>query len=89
MDTETTGLPDEKGAPGIVTLGMTKVENRKPTESIEFKLKPYRKIKEEAERVHGISNEEASNFSSFYKEWPSITPWLDGQVIVIHNKGFD
>lgn len=89
LDTETTGLPDEEGQPGIVTLGFTKVEDRVPTESVEFKLKPYRTIHKEAEHIHGISNEEAKKFPSFDKEWPLIKPWLDGQVVVIHNKSFD
>jgi len=89
LDTETTGLPDEKGQPGIVTLGLTRVIDRKIHESVEFKLKPYRPINAEAERVHHISNEEAIKFPSFEKEWPNIKQWLDGQVVVIHNKGFD
>ena len=89
LDTETTGLPDEQGLPGIVTIGLTKVENRLISESIEFKLKPYRSINAEAEKIHGISNKEASAFQHFDKEWPSIKPWLDDQVVVIHNKSFD
>lgn len=89
LDTETTGLPDEEGQPGIVTLGLTQVVNRKIDDSIEFKLRPYRKIKKEAEKVHGISDEQAETFPTFDKEWPLIKPWLDEQVIVIHNKGFD
>lgn len=89
LDTETTGLPDEEGQPGIVTLGLTKVVDRIPTESVEFKLKPYRTINPEAEKIHGISNKEADSFQAFDKGWPSIKPWLDDQVIVIHNKSFD
>ena len=89
LNTTPPGLPDEEGQPGIVTLGFTKVEDRVPTESVEFKLKPYRTIHKEAEHIHGISNEEAKKFPSFDKEWPLIKPWLDGQVVVIHNKSFD
>ncbi len=89
LDTETTGLPDEEGQPGIVTLGLTKVVNRKIDESIEFKLRPYREIKKEAEKVHGISNEQANSFPTFEKKWSSIKSWLDEQVVVIHNKSFD
>lgn len=89
LDTETTGLPDAKGEPGIVTLGLTKLESRTPAKTVEFNLRPYRTITHEAEQVHGISNEIANKFPSFDKEWPLIKPWLDGQVIVIHNKSFD
>ncbi len=89
LDTETTGLPDEEGQPGIVTLGLTQVVNRNINESIEFKLRPYREIKKEAEKVHGISNEQAKKFPAFDKEWPLIKSWLDKKVVVIHNKNFD
>lgn len=89
LDTETTGLPDWQGQPGIVTLGLVHVENGKLTESVEFKINPYRSISLEAEKIHGISNEEASEFQSFYDQWPLVKPWLDGQFVVIHNKSFD
>ena len=82
-------MPDEIGQPGIVTLGLTKVENRVPEKSVEFKLKPYRTINPQAEQVHGISNNEAKTFKSFDKQWQLIKSWLDGHVIVIHNKAFD
>ena len=89
LDTETTGLPDELGFPGIVTLGLVKVEEGLVSESIEFKVKPYRKINLDAEKIHGISNEVANTFQPFDQQWPQIKPWLDGQIIVIHNKSFD
>ena len=89
LDTETTGLPDELGFPGIVTLGLVRVEEGLEAESIEFKIKPYRKISLEAKNIHGISNEEANTFQPFDHQWPQIKPWLDGQLVVIHNKSFD
>ncbi len=89
LDTETTGLPDVDGQPGIVTLGITNVQNCKIGQSFEFKLKPYRSINIEAERVHGISNEIAKTFQPFDIVWPHIKPWLDDHVVVIHNKNFD
>lgn len=89
LDTETTGLPDQEGPPGIVTLGLAIVKAKAIVESVEFKLKPYRRIKEEAERVHRITNQEASSFPSFQTEWPNIKPFIDHQLIVIHNASFD
>lgn len=89
LDTETTGLADEKGLPDIVTLGITVVRNREITESIEFETRPQRRISEEAQAVHGISNEQAAKFESFESQWSRIADYLKGQLIVIHNASFD
>ena len=89
LDTETTGLPDEKGLPDIVTLGITVVRNREITESIEFEIRPQRRISKEAQEVHGISNEQAAKFESFESQWSQIADYLKDQLIVIHNASFD
>ena len=89
LDTETTGLPDENGLPDIVTLSITVVRNREITESIEFEIRPQRPISEEAQAVHGISNEQAAKFESFESQWSQIADYLKDQLIVIHNASFD
>jgi len=89
VDTETTGLPDEKGFPDIVTLGITVVRNRKITESIEFEIRPQRRISDEAQAIHGITNEQAQKFESFECQWNQVSSYLANQLIVIHNASFD
>ena len=89
LDTETTGLADENGLPDIVTLGITVVRNREIAESIEFEIRPQRRISKEAQVVHGISNEQAAKFESFEPQWSQIANYLKGQLIVIHNASFD
>ena len=89
LDTETTGLPDENGLPDIVTLGLTVVRNREIAESVEFETRPQRPISEEAQEVHGISNEQAAKFESYESQWSEIADYLKGQLIVIHNASFD
>ncbi len=89
LDTETTGFADAKGPPGIVTVGLARVENRNITDAIEFAVKPYRPIKRQAEKIHGISNQQANTFSAFSEQWPLIKPWIDHQLIIIHNARFD
>lgn len=89
LDTETTGLADEKGLPDIVTLGLTVVRNREIAESVEFETRPQRRISEEAQAVHGISNEQAAKFESFESQWGEIADYLKGQLVVIHNASFD
>lgn len=89
LDTETTGLPDEKGYPSIVTIGLAKVVAGKISDSIEFKVRPERKIEAEAEAVHGISQRDAEGFPPLFDSWPQLQQWLNGQVVVIHNASFD
>ena len=89
LDTETTGLPDDKGLPDIVTLGITVVRNRELAESIEFETRPQRYISKEAQAVHGISNEQATKFEAFDSQWQRIAGYLKDQLVVIHNASFD
>ena len=89
LDTETTGLPDENGPPDIVTLGITVVRNREIAESVEFKTRPQKHISEEAQRIHGITNEQAAEFESFDAQWNQIAEYLKDRLIVIHNASFD
>lgn len=81
LDTETTGLPDEDGLPDIVTLGITVVRNRQIAESLEFKTRPQKKISEEAQSVHTITNEQAARFESFDSLWSRIADYLNNQLI--------
>lgn len=89
LDTETTGLPDENGPPDIVTLGITVVRNREIAESVEFKTRPQKRISEEAQSIHGITNEQAAEFESFDSQWQQIAEYLKHQLIVIHNASYD
>lgn len=89
LDTETTGLPDESGLPDIVTLGITVVRGREPTESIEFEIRPTRTISEEAQAVHGITNEQAAAFETLDSQWNQIAEYCKDQLIIIHNASFD
>ena len=89
LDTETTGLPDENGLPDIVTLGITVVRNREIAESVEFKTRPQEHIAEEAQSIHGITNEQVAEFKSFDSQWSQMAEYLGDQLIVIHNASFD
>jgi DNA polymerase-3 subunit epsilon len=89
LDSETTGLPDELSKPDIVTLGLTAVINRGVTESVEFKIKPQKQISDEAQSIHGISNEQAARYPSFDSQWERIAEYLKDRLVVIHNASFD
>ncbi len=89
LDTETTGLPGENGPPDIVTLGITVVRNREIARFVEFKTRPQKRISEEAQSIHGITNEQATEFESFESQWSQMAEYLKDQLIVIHNASFD
>ena len=89
LDTETTGLADENGLPDIVTLGITVVRNGEIAESVEFKTRPQKRISEEAQSIHGITNEQAAEFKSLDSQWSQMAEYLNDQLIVIHNASFD
>ena len=89
IDTETTGLPDENGLPDIVMLGITVISGREIAESIEFEIRPTRVISEEAQAVHGITDEQAAAFETFESQWSQIADYFKDQLIVIHNASFD
>lgn len=89
LDTETTGLPDENGLPDIVTIGITAVRRRETAESVELKIRPQKRISEEAQAIHGITNEQAAEFESFDSRWHQIAEYLKDELIVIHNASFD
>jgi len=89
LDAETTGLPDENGLPDIVTLGITVVRNREIAESVEFKTRPQKRISEEAQSIHAITNEQAAKFASIDSQWSQIADYLKDKLIVIYNASFD
>ena len=89
LDTETTRLPDEQGLPDIVTLGLVVVSNRVVVDAVEFSIRPERPITPEAEAIHGISNDQAAAFEPLASQWQNILPYLNEQLIVIHNASFD
>lgn len=89
LDSETTGLPDENGRTDIVSLGIVVVQNREARDTVEFLIQPQQSISQEAETIHGISNEQAATFASFQSQWPRIREYLNGQLVVIHNASFD
>ena len=89
LDTETTGLPYENGLPDIGRLCITIVRHREIEESIELKTRPQTRISEEAQSIHGITNEQAAGFESFDSQWNQISDYMKDQLIVIHNASFD
>ncbi len=89
LDTETTGLFDEQGAPGIVSLGLAAVLNGYVTETTEYRFKPHRPMTEAAYQINGISDEQAQGYPLFSSHWTEVCDWLADRLVVIHNAAFD
>lgn len=89
LDTETTGLPDDRGITDLVSVGLAMVREHTVDTSFEFLVKPNRKISDEAMAVHGITEDAAQGFDSFDKVAESISGVLRDNLIVIHNASFD
>jgi DNA polymerase-3 subunit epsilon len=89
LDTETTGLFDAEGAPGIISLGLVLIRQGEVQDSQEFLIRPHRQITAEASGINGISQEQAMSHPTFKEQWPLIRPWIEGRLVVMHNAFFD
>ena len=89
IDTETTGLFDAVGAPGIISLGVVQVDKGDTVDGKEFLFRPHRPITDEAYKIHGISQEQVQRYPTFDKQWPQISQYFSKRLVVIHNAAFD
>ena len=89
LDTETTGLEVDQGH-RIVEVGAVALADRKRTDlHFHSYLNPQRSIDEEAEKVHGLSMQRLANEPEFSEIAESFLEFVEGNVLVIHNAGFD
>ena len=89
IDTETTGLFDAEGAPGIISLGVVLVREGEINAGEEFLLRPHRPMTEEASKINGITQKQAEHHPAFCEQWPKVLPWIEGRLLIIHNASFD
>ena len=89
LDTETTGLEVDQGH-RIIEIGAVMLEDRKRTDQhFHTYLNPQRAIDEEAQKVHGISNEKVKNEPEFSEIAESFLEFVQDSVLIIHNASFD
>ena len=89
LDTETTGLEVEKGH-RIIEIGGVVMNGRKKTsETFHVYVNPQREIDKEAQKVHGISNEDLQDKPLFSEIAEDLLQFIDGSTLVIHNADFD
>jgi DNA polymerase-3 subunit epsilon len=89
LDTETTGLEVEQGH-RVIEIGAVLLDGRKRTDQhFHTFLNPQRAIDEEAQKVHGISNEQLLNEPEFSEIAEQFIEFVDGGILIIHNAAFD
>ena len=89
LDTETTGLEVEQGH-RVIEIGALLVEDRKKTnESFQVYLNPERPIDDEAQKVHGISNEQLKDEPKFPEIADEFLKFIENSTLIIHNAPFD
>lgn len=74
----------------ICQVGIVKVKNGQIIDRYESLIRPpdnrYHSFNT---TIHGITAEMTENAPSFHQVWEEIKPYIDGQLIVAHNAGFD
>ena len=89
LDTETTGLEVEKGH-RIIEIGGVVMNGRKKTsETFHVYINPQREIDKEAQKVHGISNDDLQDKPIFSEIAEDLLEFINGSTLVIHNADFD
>ena len=89
LDTETTGLNPATGD-RIVEIGCVELINRLPTgKNFHEYINPERDMPEQAETIHGLSEEFLSDKPVFAEISDAFDKFIGGSVLIIHNAEFD
>ena len=89
LDTETTGMPVERGH-RIIEIGAVEIINRRLTgRRFHHYLHPEREIDEGARAVHGISLDMLADKPRFGEIAGELIEFLRGAELIAHNAAFD
>ena len=89
LDTETTGL-DPVSGDRVVEIGAVELWNHLPTGKTFHKyLNPERNMPEEAQAVHGLTEEFLKDKPVFSKIAEDFLTFINGSKLIIHNASFD
>lgn len=89
LDTETTGLSPKSGD-RIVEIGCVELINHLPTgESFHVYINPERDMPEQAQAVHGLSEEFLSDKPLFADISDAFDDFIGDASLIIHNAAFD
>ena len=89
LDTETTGL-DHKSGHRIIEIACLEMVNRKITGShLHLYINPEREVEQEAQSIHGITNEFLQDKPLFKDISESFLEYVKDAELIIHNAPFD
>ena len=89
LDTETTGISVKNGH-RIVEIGCIELENLIPTKKkFHCYLNPERKVSEEAQKIHGYTDEFLSKQKKFSEIYDEFLSFIEDKKLIIHNAEFD
>lgn len=89
LDTETTGLSPKSGD-RIVEIGCVELDNHLPTgRTFHEYINPERDMPEQAQAVHGLSEEFLSDKPVFADVSEAFNEFLGDSPLIIHNADFD
>ncbi len=89
LDTETTGLSPATGD-RIVEIGCVELVNHLPTgKNFHEYINPERDMPEQAEAIHGLSQEFLSDKPVFAEISDAFDTFIGDSVLIIHNADFD
>lgn len=88
FDLETTGL-DAITGDAICEVGAIKIKERNETERFSSLVNPKKEIPQEAQSIHGISNEDVKSAPYFEEIVDKLTYFLQNSIILAYNVAFD
>jgi len=89
LDTETTGLSIAENH-RIIEIGCLELKNQIPTNRVFHEyLNPQRPVSEDAQKIHGYTNEFLSDKKLFAQIAESFLDFIKDKKIIIHNASFD
>lgn len=89
VDAESTGLFDEQGAPGLVSVGICFVESGIIIDKEEFLVRPHREMEPEATNVNGFTQDDVDSHPEFSAQWSKISEYFNESLVITHNALFD
>jgi ATP-dependent DNA helicase DinG len=87
LDVETTGLDAEKDE--IIDIALVRFENGDIVASLDFLVKPQKKLSSFVNYLTGILQTDLDEAKSFKEIAPQILEFIDGKPLVAHNAAFD
>jgi len=87
LDVETTGLDADKDE--IIDIALVRFENGSVAATLDFLLKPQKKLSSFVHYLTGISQSELDEAQTFKDIAPQILEFINGKPLVAHNVAFD